>query len=250
MKSMKSLVLFTIMLLAGLNVFAVTTQEAIESANKSGLAVFLVITDPGNANTQQAIDIANQAHAKYVKSEVVQMNRSDAGNKDLVAKYGVSIAPLPLILVIASNGVVTGGYPLYQATADLLVKVIPSPVKADVMKALSNGKSVFLVVSRKDMTEKDGVMNTCAQACIEMQNNAKLVGLDLDDKNEKAFIAEMKIDPTISSPQTFVINSKGQITGTFGDDVNTTTLVATAKKLPAAKGCCPSGSGAGCGPKK
>lgn len=247
---MKSLVIFTIMLFVSINVFAVTAQESIESANKSGLAVFLVITDPGNANTQQALDIANQAHSKIVKSEVIQMNRSDAANKELVTKYGVSNAPLPLIIVIASNGVVTGGYPSYQATADLLANLVPSPVKSDVLKALSSGKSVFLVVSSKNMKEKDDVMNTCSQACIEMQNNAKLIGLDLDDQKEKAFIAEMKIDPTITSPQTFVINSKGQITGTFNDDVNTTTLVATAKKLPAAKGCCPSGSGAGCGTKK
>lgn len=247
---MKTLVIFTIMLLTSLNIFAITTQEAIESANKSGLAVFLVITDLGNANTQKAMDIANQAHSKIVKSEVVQMNRSDAANKELVTKYGVSNAPLPLILVIASNGVVTGGYPIYQATADLLVNLVPSPVKSDVLKALSNGKSVFLVVSSKSMKEKDNVMNTCQQACIEMDNNTKLIGLDLDDQKEKAFIAELKIDPTITSPQTFVINSKGQITGTFNDDVTTTTLVATAKKLPAAKGCCPSGSGAGCGTKK
>jgi hypothetical protein len=247
---MKSSVIFTLMLFVSFNVFAVTTQEAIESANKSGLSVFLVITDPANENTQKAMDIANQAHSKVVKSEVIQMNRSDAANQELVARYGVSKAPLPLILVIACNGVVTGGYPLYQATADLLVNLVPSPVKSDVLKALSNGKSVFLVVSSKNMKEKDDVMNTCSQACIEMQNNAKLICLDLDDHKEKAFIAELKIDPAITSPQTFVINSKGQITGTFNDDVTSTTLVATAKKLPAAKGCCPSGSGAGCGTKK
>lgn len=247
---MKSFVIFTIMLLATINVFAVTAQEAIESANKSGLAVFLVVTDPGNANTQQAIDIANQAHSKIVKSEVIQMNRSDAANKELVTKYGVSNAPLPLILVIASNGVVTGGYPSYQATADLLVNLVPSPVKSDVLKALSAGKSVFLVVSSKNMKEKDEVMNTCSQACIEMQNNTKLIGLDLDDQKEKAFIAEMKIDPAITSPQTFVINSKGQVTGTFNDDVSSTTLVATAKKLPAAKGCGTSCAPGACGTKK
>jgi competence protein ComGC len=247
---MKSLIMFTIMLFTSINLFAVTAQEAIATANKSGLIVFLVITDAGNANTQQALDIANQAHTKYQKSEVIQMNRSDEANQALVAKYGVSKAPLPLILVIASNGVVTGGFPSYQATADLLVNVIPSPVKADVMKALSDGKSVFLVVSSKNMKEKDEVMNTCQQACIEMQNNTKLIALDLNDQKEKAFIAEMKIDPSITSPQTFVINSKGQITGTFNNDVNTTELVATAKKLPAAKGCGTSCAPGACGTKK
>lgn len=248
---MKTLVFSFIMLFVSINLFAGTAQEAIESANKAGLSVFLVVTDPGNAGTQKAMDIANQAHEKYAKSEVIQMNRSDVANKDLVAKYGISGAPLPLILVIAINGVVTGGFTLSQATADLLVTAIPSPVKSDVLKALSTGKSVFLVVSSKNMTEKNEVMNTCAQACIEMQNNTKLISLDLDDQKEKDFITELKIDPTIKSPQTFVINSKGQITGTFSDDVNTTALVASAKKLPAAKGCGAScTTGAGCAPKK
>lgn len=248
---MKTLVIFFIMILTGISLVAGSTQESIESANKAGLSVFLVVTDPGNAGTQKAMDIANQAHEKYAKSEVIQLNRSDVANKDLVAKYGISGAPLPLILVIAINGVVTGGFTLSQATADLLVTAIPSPVKSDVLKALSAGKSVFLVVSSKNMKEKDEVMNTCGQACIEMQNNAKLIALDLDDQKEKTFIAELKIDPTITSPQTFVINSKGQITGTFSDDINTTSLVASAKKLPAAKGCGAScTTGAGCAPKK
>jgi hypothetical protein len=248
---MKTLAILFITILAGINLFAGTTQESITTANKAGLSVFLVITDPGNAGTQKALDIANQAHQQYAKSEVIQMNRSEAANQDLVKKYGVSTAPLPLILVIASNGVVTGGLTLTQATAELLVKLVPSPVKSDVMKALSEGKSVFLVVSSKKMKEKDEVMNTCTQACIEMQNNAKLIGLDLEDQKEKTFIAELKIDPAITSPQTFVINAKGQITGTFNEDVNTTELVASAKKLPEAKGCGSScKSGAGCAPKK
>lgn len=247
---MKTLMIFLITILTGINLAAASTQESIESANKSGLSVFLVVTDPGNAGTQKAVDIANQAHEKCAKSQVIQMNRSDAENADLVKKYGISGAPIPLILVIACNGIVTGGLTLDKANADLLVKLVPSPVKSDVLKALSNGKSVFLVVSSKNMKEKDEVMNTCTQACIEMQNNAKLIGLDLNDQKEKDFLAELKIDPTITSPQTFVINSRGQITGTF-TDVNTTELVASAKKLPEAKGCgasCKSGSG--CAPKK
>jgi hypothetical protein len=248
---MKNLLIFTVLMFAGFNMLAKTTQEAIESANKSGLSVFLVVTESGNSGTQNAMNIANQAHEKYAKSDVVQMDRADAANKDLVTKYGVAGAPMPLILVIARNGIVTGGLTAAQASADQLVKLIPSPAKEDVLKSLSEGKSVFLVVSSKSMKEKDEVMNTCAQACIEMQNNAKLIGLDLEDQKEKDFIAELKIDPTIKSPQTFVINAKGQITGTFNNDVSSTELVANAKKLPATSGCGSScKTGAGCAPKK
>ncbi len=245
---MKKLIFITILLFVSYNIFADTAQESIEKANKAGQAVFLIITEPGNANTQKAIDIANQAREKASKTQVIQADRSDAANIEFIAKYTVQGVPLPMILVIASNGVVAGAFYLSQASPEVLVKAIPSPARADVLKALSKDKSVFLVVSSKNMAKKDEVMNTCQQACIEMQNNAKLIALDLDDPGEKQFISDLKIDTSITSPQTYVINSGGKITGTFGDDVSPTTLVATAKKLPAAKGCsksCQSGASGG-----
>jgi hypothetical protein len=177
------------------------------------------------------------------------MNRSDAANTELVTKYRLAGAPLPLILVIASNGLVAGGYTLTQATPELLVKAVPSPKKSEVIKSLSDGKSVFIVVTGKSMAEKTTIMNTCQQACIEMENNAKMIEISLDDPKENQFLTELKVDMAAKEPTTYVINSKGQLTGTFTDDVNTNTLVASAKKV-AASGCCPPGSGKSCGPTK
>jgi hypothetical protein len=92
-------------------------------------------------------------------------------------------------------------------------------------------------------------MNTCQQACIEMENNAKMIEVSLDDPKETQFLTELKVNMAATEPTTYVINSKGQITGTFTDEVNTTTLVASAKKV-AASSCCPPGSGKTCGPAK
>lgn len=208
-----------------------------------------MVTDPNVTGTDKAIEMANQAKSSVSKSIVLQMNRSDAANAELVTKYRLASAPLPLILVIASNGVVAAGYTLNQATPALLVKAVPSPKKSEVLKSLSDGKSVFIVVSGKSMAEKTTIMNTCQQACIEMENNAKMIEISLDDPKETQFLTELRVNMTATEPTTYVINSQGQITGTFTDDVNSTTLVASAKKV-AASGCCPSGSGKSCGPTK
>ncbi len=225
-----------------------SVKSDIEEANRTGNSVFLVVTDSKSTDTDKALEIANKAHETYPKSGVLLMNREDAANKELVAKYRLSGAPMPLILVIATNGLVTGGYILQQATPELLVKAIPSPKKADVMMALSKGKSVFMVVSSKDMTTKSDIVNTCQQACIEMENNAKVIEIDMNDPLEKSFMTELKLDQSIKEPQTYVINSKGQLTGTFSSEVNSTTLVASAKTV--SSGCCPPGSVKSCGPTK
>ena len=217
----------------------------LETANNNGNAVFLVVSDPGVSETNKALDIANQAKSRMTKTVVIQMNRSDQANAELVTKFGLAGAPLPVILVIASNGIITAGYTLSQLTPELLVKAIPSPKKAEVLKTLSEGKSVFIVLTGRSMTEKNTIMNTCRQACTEMENNAKMIEIGLDDPKENQFLTELRVDKAATEPMTYVINPKGQITGTFSDDVNATTLVASARKV--SSGCCP-GSSKGCAP--
>jgi len=49
---------------------------------------------------------ANDAQKKYPNSEVIVLDRTDKTLVALVKIYGLSGAPLPVILVVASNGIV------------------------------------------------------------------------------------------------------------------------------------------------
>jgi hypothetical protein len=232
----------------GMQAIYASVKTDIEKANKAGNAVFLVVTEPGNSNEAKALALAKDAQALYPKSSVVQMNRADKANDDLVKKYQVSGSPLPVILVIATNGVLGGGTLFSNATSQGIVALIPSAKKAEVLKSMQDGKSVFLVVSKKSMKKKE-VLSSCETACAEMKENAKIVEVDFDDTSEKKFLNELKISKIGDAPQTYVINSQGQIAGSFTGVTDSKTLVATATKKPAG-GCCPSGSNKSCGPTK
>lgn len=240
----KNVILAMLIGITSASAYASAATE-IEAANKAGKAVFLVVTDIGITETENAMNIANQAHKLYAKSVVIKMNRSETVNKEIVEKYRLTSAPLPLILVIASNGIATGGFLYNQATAEKIVSLVPTPKKADVLEAINNGKSVFLVVSKKSMKENKEVISNCEIACTEMNNNAKIISIDIDDKKETAFINELKIDKNITQPQIYVINAQGQLTGTLNGVVDSKTLVATAKKR-ISQGCCSSGSKKSC----
>jgi hypothetical protein len=172
---------------------------------------------------------------------VLEMNRADLSNRLFIVNNKLASAPVPLIVLIASNGVVAGGLPAEQAQPEMLVKMIPSTGKAEIIKALSEGKAVFVVASRTTMVDRLKVVETCKNASKELKDKAVSVLIDMDDKKESAFLEQLKVDKAATTPATYVINSQGQVTENFAGPVEVAKLTkaaTTAKK----SSCCPGGS--------
>ena len=246
MKKMLICLLLGFFVLIDYDIIWASVQSDIEKANTKGNVVFLVVTEPGVIGAEKAVSVATEAQKLVAKATVIEMNRADLTNSQLVTKYRLAGASLPLILVIASNGVVSSGIAADRATPESLIQMIPSPKKAEVLQALSEGKAVFLVASRKSMANREKVSDTCKSACNQMNNRAALVSIDMDDKKENSFLAQLRVNALSAEPMTSVINPQGQVTATFSGPVEVKTIMeATAKK---AGGCCPGGSQKGCGP--
>ena len=230
---------------------AASVQKDLDSAAKAGKVAFIVVTDQGTAGTDLATAMAKQAVKQVRKSVLVTLDRSDPANASLVAKYRLAGAPVPLMLVAARNGVLAGGLPAAQATADLLVKLVPSPKKAEILQVLQTGKAVFISVSRKGMATQPGAMSACAMACGKMQNQSATVQIDMDDPAEADFLTQMKVNRASTEPITLVINAQGQVTGTYTGAADVANLVQAATKRVG--GCCPStvqNPNASCAPPK
>lgn len=221
------------------------TSAEIEKANKSCKPVFLVAYNTDGTETNKAFSIANEAKKNLKASSlVIKMNTSDAANSALVAKYRLAGAPLPLILVLDKNGSTAGGLILKDASPEKLIDLIPSPKTSELIKSLSDGKSVYVVVYKESMNSKNNIMDNCAVACGKMENKSVILKVDMEDKKESKLLQTLKCDLNAKEPVTYVINSAGQITGTHNGLTDVNTLVSSAKKAPASS-CCPSGPKAG-----
>jgi hypothetical protein len=206
-------------------------HEKIAKAQKNANSVFLVVTDKSGTDLSKALAMARKANKAAPKSIVAQMNRDDAANGDLVKLYGVSSAPVPIILVISPSGVLAGGYLFEEASSDMLVKLIPSPKQDLVLKALNNDKSVFVVASKSNFTDKAKALEVCKAAVKQNGNKSEIVEFDLSDVAEKPFLESIGVKMASTTTVTVVANSKGQITGTFYEVKDAASLVTLANKV-------------------
>jgi len=230
-----------------------STQSDLDAAVKSGKSAYILVYDQSAMQLDQARGLVKDAIARVPRSSKLECDRNDPANAEFVKKIGLAVAPVPLILVCSSTGVVTGGLPAQQATVDQLVKMMPSPKKAEIVKALSEGKAVMVTVSRKSMKSTQSVYSTCASACQQLGAKSAYVKIDMDDPVEAGFLTEMKVNLASTEPVTLVANAQGQIAGTYTGAVQVTDLITAATKKVSG-GCGPSSSGCGpaasCGPTK
>lgn len=221
------------------------TATEIEKAGKACKPVFLVAYNGNGSEANKAFTIADEAKKTFKGSSVViKMNTSDAANNALVTKYRLAGAPMPLILVLDKNSIISGGLPLKDATAAKLVDMIPSAKTSEILKAIADEKSVYVVAYKESMTGHDNVMNNCAMACGKMDNKSVTIKVDMNDKKEAKLLQTLKCDLNAKEPVTYVINKSGQVIVTHNGITDVNTLVASAKKAPAS-GCCPGGAPAG-----
>ncbi|MCX6335650.1 MAG: hypothetical protein NT092_15350 [Bacteroidia bacterium] len=219
-----------------------STADNIMAAKNAGKAVFLVVTSTGATGTDKAIQIAHAANFINKNAVVIQMNKDDAANASLVNEYRLSGVPVPLILVISSKGLPTGGYILEQATAENVAALVPSPKLEEVYSAINSGKYAIVVFSKNTFTDRSEVLKECKKA-VSTLGEAVLVEVDINDNNEANFFNQLRIDKTqLTASLTLVINKQGQVAGTATTIPDATKLVAAAK-TPVAGGC-----GPGCGP--
>jgi hypothetical protein len=244
---------FGTLMLFNCNSAQASVQTDIEQANKAGKTVFLVVTEPGIKETVQALDIAREAQKLAPETTVLEMNRADLSNSLFIATNRLAEAPLPLIVLIASNGVLAGGLTAEKANPDRLVQMIPSPGKAEVVKALGAGKAVFVIASRATMGDRLKMLETCKNASKKLNDKAVSVAIDMDDKKETTFLQQLQVDMAYPATAVFVLNAQGQLTGNFAGPVEVAELTKAAIAKgggcgPGRKGCGPASKG--CGPRR
>lgn len=225
-------------------------QAAVAAAARDGKYLFVVFHKEEDAATRavrQALDGALAKHGGRATSVTVRV--TDPAEKPLVDQFGVSRSPMPLVLALAPNGAVTGGFPLKLTDKDVAGAFV-SPGQAACLGAVQSRKLVLLCVlpagGKAELPA--GVREFKADA--RYGPATEVVSLRANDPAEADFLKALRVSAATEAPVTALIAPPGRLLGTFPGAVTRQQLV---ERITSPQGCCPGGKcgpGGCCGPKQ
>jgi hypothetical protein len=226
---------------------------ALEKAAKDNKYLFIFFWKDDNEHTRAMRGVFQAAMAKLTDlAQSIEIQASDPAEQQIIARYGVSRAPMPLVLSIAPNGAITKGLTGRFDESQFRLAFV-SPCTAECMKALQDRKLVLLCIQPsspqvQQVSLQKGVQDFTAD--VQYVKNSKVVVLQAGDAAEESFLKNLQVDPQTATPVTVLMAPPSGIVGTFTGEVTKEQLVA---KLKAAQSsCCPGGKcgPGGCGPKR
>lgn len=230
-----------------------TAAEALRRAsdkNKHMFILFFSTEDEATRIARESLDRAVRSmgrSAEWVAADVTSENNAAIANK-----YNLRSTPMPVVLVFAPNGAVTGGFQSADINEEKLRSAIASAGMQECLKALQE-KRIVLVCSQGKKTQFN---KEAMKGVDEFKADARyaayttVVKIDPADEAEKAFLTQLKMDPNAKDAATAILVPPNVV---LGVTKGPTTKAAVLKTLASASsgGCGPKGCGpTGCGPVK
>jgi cytochrome oxidase Cu insertion factor (SCO1/SenC/PrrC family) len=222
------------------------SEAGIQAAEKQNLYVFATFYKQNDEASTKMLEEAKKLQAQHSsRANFVSIDVADATNKELMTRYGVDRAPIPLTLVIAPNGAVTAGYPNKINKTDLSDAFVSNGMAA-VLKILQGGKLAVICVqnsntklNKESLAAAEGLKNDAM-----FQNSIEIVKIDPSDSSETKLIQSCRVDANSQNAQLVVIAPPGRIVGTFDGTATTETITAALTKAFSGGTC----GGGGCAP--
>ena len=226
-------------------------MEAVEKAAEAGeylFAFFWKEDDENTAAMRSVFDAAVMGFADRAQAVVVKITEPE--QKEIVEQFGLDRAPMPIVLALAPNGAITGGFPNTFSASDLETAFVSSGA-AQCVKSLQGSKLVMLCVQNDETESNDEAMKGVRdfKASQEYPEFVEIVTLDPKDSAEAKFLSELQVSPDTENAVTVMMAPPGVPIGIIEGP---TTKELFAELLSKAQSGCASGQcgPGGCGPAK
>lgn len=225
---------------------------AMDAAAKANKYLFAFFWNAQSEQTSAMLGVFQAAVAKMAdRADGIALYVGDPAEKPLVDKFGVSRAPMPLVLAIAPTGAVTRAFHTQFEEAQFQQGFV-SPCTARCMKVIQDRHLILLCVQNEKTQFNQAALQGVADFKADPQYTqaTEIVTLNPADRAEQSFLQALQVDPRTSAAVTLLVTPPGAPVARFVGAVTKDEIVA---KLAAAQsGCCPGGKcgPGGCGPKK
>jgi thiol-disulfide isomerase/thioredoxin len=219
---------------------------AIEKAAKAGKYIFVLFYKNKNEQTRkmkESLSAVVKEHAN--RARLIEIDAAAASEQDIVKKFDLSRAPMPLVLAIAPNGAVTGGFP-QKVTSEQLEKCFVSKLIMKVLKPMQEGKVVLVLLQNSSTRFNSESAKAAGDFAVDKKLNGfvEIIRQDPLDSEAKDFLEQCKLDKKILQATIVFLVPPGRIAGIFPGKTTKKTLMAALASCSG--GSCKPGS---CSPK-
>jgi len=222
----------------------VVAIDRVAKANKYAFVFFFRADDEGT-QTMRAVLESGVADMPQ-KAEIIAVNITDPLEKAAVDKFGLSRAPMPLIVAIAPTGAVTKSW-FRNFDGKQLEQAFVSPGEAQCLKALQERKMVLVCVQNGKTAHNEEAMQGVNDFKADRLYAARsaIVSVDPTNETEADLLKKLRVSSETEEAVTVLMAPPGRPIATFTGATNKADIVAATKK--AGSGCDPK---SGCCPKK
>lgn len=216
---------------------------ALEKAARAQRYLFVFFYKSDDQQTRAMGGVFNRATNRVIKkADPVTIMVTDASESGIVRKFGVDRAPMPLVLVLAPNGAITGSFHT-SFTENQLVGALVGPAEAKVLRSLQQGKLVLVCAQNGNTRFNAEAMHGVSSFKADQRYSAatEVVMLDPVRADSQPFLTKLGARFPVNQAVTFFLAPPGSIIGQFQGPTDKSQLVATLNS--AVSGC-----GTGCKP--
>lgn len=222
-------------------------MAAVERAAKANKYLFIFFySDDSEQTSSMRKTFKSAAENVSKKAQRVEVNVTDPAETAVVDKFAVRGAPMPLVLAVAPNGAVTGGFPAPFEEKQIL-DAFASPCTQTSLKALQDGKVVLLCIQNSETLSNDAAMKGVQdlKADPTYAASTEIVTIDPSDPAEAKLLGMLAVDPKIEQALTVCLVPPGKAVAKLSGATTKETIARSLKS--SGGGCCPGGAKT-CGP--
>ncbi len=218
---------------------------AMDRAAKANRYLFIFFYGQDDSQTRSLGQVFNDAtNAMVDRADSIVIRVNDTAEGEIVARFGVSRAPMPLVLALAPNGAVAASFPS-NFTKEQLTGAFGTPCMEKSLGALQQGKLVLLCVQNgKTRGNEEAMSGVRAFKADQKYGQAtEIVMLDPGQAVERPFLAKLGINGPVEEATTLFMAPPGSIIGSFRGPTDKNQLVTklTSAISSCAAGCQPGG---------
>lgn len=197
------------------------SEVSFQQAAAAGKHLFILFFAEENEATKTARKMLDDAMAK--RSDValqISVQKDAPEEMALLTKYRIDTAPMPLVLVLAPNGVVTLGCLGQGLTEEKARMGIASPAQQRCLKALEEKRQVVLCAVGKGVSDDAPALKGIRDFKADPKNaSVEVVRLDPTDNEEAGFAKQLNIDSkaemttlVLAPPRALLKRLSGEVT--------------------------------------